>query len=166
MAGLFAAGAGIVFALLFDVLSSRAGLSRVASYGVSLAGGALMAIIAAAILGQGSAAAFAVAIVAYGAWWFIVLNLVQALESSLRVRLLREVMALGGRIPIAWLEARYNDRSLLGLRLGRLRDAGAIVERDGRLFVASRGLRAVAGFFRLLKKICIGRLSEFESSPA
>jgi hypothetical protein len=165
MAGLFAAGIGILFALLFDVLSSRAGLSRVGSYGVSLAGGTIMSIIAAAVLGQGSPAAFAVAVPAYGAWWFIALNLIQALESSLRVRLLREVMALGGRIPIARLEARYNDRWLLGLRLSRLRDAGAIVERDGRLFVVSPGLRAVAGFFRLLKRVCIGRLSEFESPP-
>ena len=166
MAGLFAAGIGIIFALLFDVLSSRAGLSRIGSYGASLAGGTIVAIIAAAVLGKGSPAAFAVAILAYGAWWFIVLNLIQALESSLRVRLLREVMAMGGRIPIVLLEARYNDRLLLGLRLSRLRDARAIVERDGRLFVVSPGLRAVAGFFRFLKKLCIGRLSEFESSPA
>jgi hypothetical protein len=166
MTGLFAAGIGIVCALLFDVLSSRAGLSRVASYGVSLAGGAILSIVAVAVLSAAEPAAFAVALLAYGAWWFIALNFIQALESSLRVRLLREVMAVGGRIPIARLEARYNDRSLLGLRLDRLRNAGAVVEREGRLFVVSPGLRAVAGFFRLLKKICIGRLSEFESSPA
>lgn len=166
MAGLFAAGIGLVCALLFDVFSSRAGLSRIASYGVSLAGGAIVSIVAAAVLGKGSPAAFAIALVAYGAWWFIALNLIQALESSLRVRLLREVMASGGRIPLARLETSYNDRSLLGLRLSRLRGAGAVIERDGCLFVVSPGLRAVAGFFRLLKKICIGRLSEFESSPA
>jgi hypothetical protein len=165
MTGLFAAAIGVFFALLFDVLASRAGLSRVASYGVSLVGGAVVSIVAAAVLLQGSPAAFAVAVLAYGAWWFIALNLIQALESSLRVRLLREVMASDGRIPIARLEARYNDRSLLGLRLRRLRASMAVVERDGRLFVASAGLRAIAGFFRLLKKICIGRLSEFESSP-
>jgi hypothetical protein len=166
MAGLFAAGIGIIFALLFDVLSSRAGLSRIGSYCVSLAGGGILSIIAAAVLGKGSPATFAVAVLAYAAWWFIALNLIQALESSLRVRLLREVMAMGGRIPIARLEARYNDHSLLGLRLSRLRDTGAVVERDRRLFVASAGLRAVAGFFRLLKKVCVGRLSEFDSSPA
>jgi hypothetical protein len=166
MAGLFAAGIGMIFALLFDVLSSRVRLSRVASYGVSLAGGAVLSIIAVAVLGKGSPAAIAIAVLAYGAWWFIALNLIQALESSLRVRLLREVMAAGGRIPVARLEARYNDRSLLGLRLSRLRAAGAIAERGGRLFVVSPGLRAIAGFFRLLKKICVGRVSEFESSPA
>lgn len=166
MAGLFAAGIGMIFALLFDVLASRAGLSRVASYGVSLVGGAVVSPVAVVILGKDSPAAIAVAVLAYCAWWFITLNLIQALESSLRVRLLREVMATGGRIPIARLEARYNDRSLLGLRLSRLRAAGAVAERDGRLFVVSAGLRAIAGFFRLLKKICVGRLSEFESSPA
>ena len=157
MAGLFAAGIGMIFALLFDILSSRAGLSRLASYGVGLAGGAVLSIAAVAILAKGSPAAIVVALLAYGAWWFIALNLIQALVSSLRVRL---------RIPITRLEARYNDHSLLGLRLSRLRGAGAIVERDGRLFVVSPGLRAVAGFFRLLKKICVGRISEFESSPA
>jgi hypothetical protein len=165
MAGLFAAGIGVICALLFDVLSSRAGLSRVASYGVSLAGGAVVCVTAAALLGRSALAAFAIALLAYGAWWFIALNLIQALESSLRVRLLREVMAMGGRIPVARLADRYNDRALLGLRLSRLRAAEAVVEREGRLFVTSAGLRAVAGFFRLLKKICIGRLSEFGSSP-
>jgi len=166
MTGLFAAGIGIVFALVFDVLSSRAGLSRLAAYGVSLAGGAILSIVAVVVLGETTPAAFAIAVLAYGAWWFIALNFIQALESSLRVRLVREVMALGGRIPIARLQARYNDHTLLGLRLDRLRNAGAVVEREGRLFVVSPGLRAVAGFFRLLKKICVGRLSEFESSPA
>ena len=166
MAALFAAGFGMIFALLFDVFSSRAGLSRVASYGVSLAGGAVVSIIAVTLLDKGSPASAAIAVLAYGAWWFIALNLIQALESSLRVRLLREVMATGGRIAMARLEARYSDRSLLGLRLSRLRGAGAVAERGGRLFVVSPGLRAVAGLFRLLKKICVGRISEFESPPA
>ena len=81
-------------------------------------------------------------------------------------RLLREVMAAGGSIAIARLEARYSDRSLLGLRLSRLCGAGAVAERDRRLFVVSPGLRAVAGFFRLLKRICVGRISEFELPSA
>jgi hypothetical protein len=162
MAGLFAAAIGMFFALLIDILSSRAGLSRVASYATGLVGGAAFSIAATAILAKGSMAGTLIAVLAYGAWWFIALNLIQALESSLRVRLLREVMDAGGRIPIAELEVRYNDRSLLGLRLSRLRAAGAVIERSGRLFVASPGLRAVAAVFRLLKKACVGRTSEFE----
>ena len=100
---------------------------------------------------------------AYGAWWFILLSLVQALESSLRVRLLGEIRAAGGRMRLDVLESRYSDRVLLRLRLDRLLGDGAVVEREGRLFLASRGLKVIAAFFRLLKQVLIGRSSEFEA---
>ncbi|MBI1206607.1 MAG: hypothetical protein GC191_04875 [Azospirillum sp.] len=164
MVGLIAAAGGVMLAVLADVIAARAGASRVAAYGCGLASGA------AATLGLWLALAprpdwtvAALALLAYGAWWFTLLNLTQALESSLRVRLLAEVDAAGGHLPRVALEQRYNDAVLLRLRLGRLIAHGSIVERGERLFVASTGLKLLAGFFRAIKLMLIGQTSEFHA---
>lgn len=166
MVGLFSAALGLLMALAADIIASRAGASRVMAYAVSLVIGLCCAIaFSFLLLFRISPVETLIGLIAYGAWWFSFLNLVQALESSLRVRLLAEVRAAGGRISLAKLAQRYDDATLLRLRLQRLRAGGAIVERDGRLHVVSPGLRAIAGFFRLLKRTLIGQSSEFESSP-
>lgn len=149
-------------ALVADVAASRAGASRVKAYAASLVAGLCATFGLLLLLPiQTAVATFGIAFLAYGAWWFTFLNLVQSLESSLRVRLLGEVRAAGGRISLAMLEARYNDDTLLCLRLDRLRAHGSVTESAGRLRVASPGLKAIAGFFRFLKRTLLGRISEF-----
>jgi hypothetical protein len=162
MIGILAAVLGMMVALLADVLSSRSGSSRIASYATSLGAG-LAATIAAALLvpAESPCASAGIALMAYGAWWFVFLNLVQALESSLRVRLLGEIRAAGGHISVAELEARYNDDILLRLRLRRLVVSGAVKQENDRLRVVSSGLRTIAGLFRVIKKALLGRTSEF-----
>jgi hypothetical protein len=166
MLALAAAAFGMFVALVADVLASRAGASRMASYGTSLGTGFSATLgLPLLLLSCASLATMSIAILAFGAWWFVFLNLAQALESSLRVRLLGEVRAAGGRLSRSALEARYSDASLLRLRLDRLRTHGAVVERDERLHVTSSGLKILAGFFRSLKKVLIGRTSEFGAPP-
>jgi hypothetical protein len=162
--GLAAAAFGLVLALCGDVAGSRAGLARVSAYGLSLLTG-FAGVVAWLLLAKASLGTALTALFAYAAWWFAFLNLVQALESSLRARLLGEVRAAGGRMARATLEARYNDNGLLRLRLSRMQARGAVVERDGRLFVASSGLKAIAGLFRFLKLALLGRTSEFGAGP-
>ena len=152
-------------ALIADVLSSRLGASRLASYGTSLLAG-LLATIGGALLLSKAGTSTGTAVIAYCAWWFVFLNLVQALESSLRVKLLGEIRAAGGRISSADLEARYNDTALLQLRLQRLIAGGAVERSNRRLRVVSPGLRAIARLFRVLKKVLIGRTSEFGAPSA
>lgn len=167
MTGLFAAAFGLALALLGDVVGSRVGLSRVAAYGMSLFIGLLGTLLwLLALATSASLGTTLIAVFAYCAWWFAFLNLVQALESSLRVRLLEEVRDAGGRIGRSDLAARYNDDGLLRLRLARLHSRGAVVEREGRLFVASSGLKAIAAVFRVLKKALVGRVSEFGAPTA
>ena len=89
------------------------------------------------------------------------LNLAQALESSIRIQVLREIIGSGGRLSKTALADRYNDDRLVRLRLSRLLNAEAIVERDGYLFVVSKPLVALARIFRLLKVLVTGRSSEF-----
>lgn len=154
MTALLAAGAGLLVAVVIDVLAGRIGLSRIAAYGASLALGLLVTL---ALAPAQPLTALAV----YAPWWFVFLNFSQGLESSLRIRLLREVQDAGGRIERAVLYERYSDATLLHLRLDRMVAAGAVVRRNGRLHVASPGLRAIAGLFRTLKRLLLGRESEF-----
>jgi hypothetical protein len=158
MTALLAACAGLLAAVVVDVLAGRAGLSRIAGYGASLVAGLLTTLFTTLAL---SPAQPLTALAVYAPWWFVFLNFTQGLESSLRIRLLREVEAAGGRIERAALLDRYNDASLLRLRLTRMLEAGAVVRRDGRLHVASAGLSAIAKFFRALKRLLLGRDSEF-----
>lgn len=162
-----AAAIGMFVALAADVVVSRAGAARLTAYGTSLFAG-LFAMLLATVLLPGGARfdTIGIAILSYGAWWFAFLNLVQALESSLRVRLLREVRTAGGRLRRSALEQRYNDAIVLGLRLDRLRKSGAVVESGGRLHVASAGLKTIAAFFRFLRLALMGRNSEFEDRAA
>jgi hypothetical protein len=158
MSALLAATLGLALAVLVDVLAGRLGQPRLRVYAASLLAGLVPTL----LVGH---AMPLTALALYGAWWFIFLNFTQGLESSLRIRLLNEVLAHGGRIDRATLLARYNDSALLGLRLARMEEAGAVVLRDGRLFVASTGLRLIAGVFRTLKRLLLGRESEFPGDP-
>jgi hypothetical protein len=95
------------------------------------------------------------------AWWFVFLNFFQSSQSSLRVNILRHIAVNGGRLDRSQLFVKYNDAALIRLRVERLLEGGGIVERNGRYFVVSRGLRAMARFFWLLKMLIMGRPSEF-----
>lgn len=162
MFGLIAAALGIAIALVVDVAVSRAGGSRIAAYGASLLTG-FSATLVVALAGAPaiSFAPLATAILAFGAWWFVFLNLVQALESSIRVRLINELRIAGGHMPWSVLRERYSDAVLLRLRLNRLQAGGAVVERSGRFYVVSPGLKLIAGVFRFLKTLLLGQDSEF-----
>ncbi len=162
MTGLVAAALGLVLALAGDVAASRLGAARLLAYATSFVVGLCTTLgFVFGLQPRIEAATALIALLAYGAWWFAFLNLVQALESSLRVKLLGAVRAAGGQISRATLWVHYNDDGLLRLRLDRLRASGAVSENDGRLHVVSPGLKAIAGLFRFLKTVLIGRTSEF-----
>ncbi len=165
MSALIAAMIGIALSIAAHLGSLRVGAVLLTAYAASFAVGAAATIGVSVILGRidGQPLSSAItALVLYGAWWFIFLNLVQGLESSLRVHILREIQAAGGSLPRETLLARYNDEHLMRRRLDRLRSSGVILDRDGQLFVTSAGLRFLARFFRLLKVAILGRHSEFE----
>jgi hypothetical protein len=167
MLGLVAAGFGMVIALAGDIIASRIGAGRLASYATSLIVGLCATLFfVLQLLTPVEWPTILIALLAYGAWWFAFLNLVQSLESSLRVKILSAVRASGGRITRTALARQYNDERLLRLRLERLRTSGAITEHNSRLRVVSPGLKAIAGFFRFLKKLLIGKTSEFGAPPA
>ena len=162
---LVSAALGMCVAALIDLIAGRLGVSRPLCYLLSLVSGAVACVVCSAQLAppfwhQNTL----VALLAYGSWWYVFLNIVQALESSLRVRLLREVDAAGGSISRAKLSEIYSNEALISLRRDRLIAGGAIVVQNGRMFVKSAGLKAIAAFFDVLKKIYLGRTSEFHGN--
>ena len=156
---------GMIAALIGHIFVSRAGAGRIQAYGLSLLAGTvvtvLLCVLAAnrEVIDVGIAA---IALLLFCSWWFVFfLNFVQAMESSIRVNLLREMGANGGSMSRAQLEIRYNDARLVQLRLERLIAGGAVVERDGRLKVTSPSSLRLARIFRLLKMMLLGKQSEF-----
>jgi hypothetical protein len=156
---------GMAASVIGHVIASRAGVGVLQAYARSLLTGfaAVFAALARVYIDRSGADGWlaAVAILLFASWWFIFLNLVQAMESSIRVQLIREMLAGGRSISRAQLAQSYNDGRLVRLRLDRLLEAGSVVERHGHLFVASATTYRLARFFRFLKLMLIGRPSEF-----
>ena len=94
-------------------------------------------------------------------WWFIYLNVVQAVESSLRLRMLFEVREKGGVIDEKSLAETYSDSRLIRLRMKRMLDGGAITVEQDTYFLVSNQLRHIARFFTGLKKLFLGKTSQF-----
>ena len=87
-----------------------------------------------------------IAILLFCSWWFIFfLNFVQAMESSIRVNLLREMRAGGGSMSRAQLADRYNDARLVRLRLDRLRLGGGAIAVEGRAAQGDFAVESTAG---------------------
>lgn len=163
MAPLWIAGLALFSAVLVHIMALRGGMGALAAYGTSLLAGGVVLMASLLLLPQrmdgGSALS---AGLLFCAWWFIFLNLVQSFESSLRVNVLRQLLRDGGSLDHAAFFARYNDRSLIELRLTRLLRSGTVVARDGRFFVVSTAARLMANLFRGLKQLVMGRASEFD----
>lgn len=156
---------GLFFAVVSHVAALRAGLGALKAYAISLLAGVAVVNLAPLYYRGDGPFDWGIAIASlllFGSWWFIFLNLVQATESSIRVRILSEVLAAGNSLNRATLSALYNDDLLVRIRLDRLMSIGAVTQKDGCLFVKSAQVYWLARFFRLLKIILIGRPSEFE----
>jgi hypothetical protein len=156
--------AGMAVAIVAHVVASRAGAGIVWSYIWSLIAGFLATALPcsmALMWNTFSGWAVLTALLLFGSWWFIFLNIAQAMESSIRVQLVRELLASGGSLPYAQLLDRYNDEGLVRLRLQRLVAGGTVIQREGRLFLQSRPTYLLARFFRLLKVALFGKRSEF-----
>lgn len=155
---------GMIVAVVLHLLATWADAILIRAYAASLFGGmaaSLGIVFVLAPPGQGfwlGLAAFAL----FGSWWFVFLIFLQCAESSLRVRLLQELEAANGSIPRAELMRRYNDDIIIRVRLQRLADGGAVMEREGRLHMVSPTLLRWARSVRFLKVVLFGHPSEFD----
>lgn len=110
---------------------------------------------------EGLALLFVVNPLAYGALSYCYANFANLGQSSIRIRLYAEIAEARGGAAIAELARRYDDRSLMALRLQRLVEGGDLIERDSRFFTGRRRLARIASIMRFAKTLLLGKESQF-----
>ena len=111
-----------------------------------------------------SVGALAANLLAYAALGYCYFHFVNLGETARRIRILRELIEAGGTLSEAELLARYNAAEIVRVRIGRLLKTGQIVLADGRYVIARRALLVSARIVVMLKRLTLGRPSEFEPS--
>lgn len=92
---------------------------------------------------------------------FLYFGVVNVGESSIRVRLLRELGKSAGPASEKDLLRVYNDGIILRIRLGRMVRNGQVSLEGGRYRLRSRTLARIAAAVFGLKMLLLGRSSEF-----
>jgi hypothetical protein len=93
----------------------------------------------------------------YACYGFCFFNVISANVSSLRVRILRELLAQDPTpIPAATLSAHYSAREMLLSRLTRLESGGQIEARDGRYHLRKGGIALIGRLFAVLRRLLLG----------
>jgi len=90
----------------------------------------------------------------FGFWAFLNLNM-----TSLRIRVLREILHADGRITRAELLRRYSPDEFLRRRLARLRHFGQLRFQDGRYYLGSRKLLYVSYCLDALRALVLPGIS-------
>jgi len=98
----------------------------------------------------------------YGCTSFLFFNFINAGESAIRIRILRELRAAGRSLPEAELLEAYNDGSIVEARLARMLANGQLEMVNGHYRLRSQTLVRMAYFFLTLKWVLLRRSSEFE----
>jgi len=97
----------------------------------------------------------------YACFAFGYANFVNLGQSSVRIRIYRELLASPQGIPLEELRGRYDEVGMLVTRLQRLREAGDLVF-DGSVYrLRKRRLLIVGLILYWTKKVLLGRESEF-----
>ncbi len=82
-------------------------------------------------------------------------------ETGRRIRIVRELLSADG-LTLEGLLKRYNTSDMVEIRLTRLLSSGQIVEQNGMLFIKSQFLLRASQIMVLMKKIILGKTSEFD----
>ena len=160
---LLAPAAGLlVDAAMQAVLATRAGPIRIQFLSFA-AGGVVTITLLLAMLadspftGGDKAGYFALHLLIYACYGFCFFNVISANVSSLRVRILKEMLAHDpAPMPNAALSARYSAREMLLSRLARLESGGQIEARSGRYYLRKGGIVLIGRFFAGLRRLLLG----------
>lgn len=127
--------------IIIGILSGLALTLAVVSLGLTKAPGATDGFVDTWLLGV--ATYFALA---FGFWAFLNLNI-----TSLRIRILRELLRAGGSIALSDMPAVYTPAERLNRRLERLAKGGQITCEDGRWLLRSWQVLAIARGVKALR---------------
>jgi hypothetical protein len=91
-------------------------------------------------------------------------NFVNLNFSSLRIRLLKELLACGGTESMGMVTSQYGSKAVLGRRLQRLVAWGQLRQEGGRYMAVAGSFLLLALLFDSLKKIMIGHGFRYKNS--
>lgn len=97
----------------------------------------------------------------YGCLAYGYANFVNLGYASVRVRIYRELLVSPGGISVAALRKQYDEEGMLVARLERLVEAGDFSKDGTRYRLNKRRLSLISWIIFTLKKIILGRTSEF-----
>lgn len=106
-----------------------------------------------------------VCLLTFGGLNYCYSNFVNLNFTSLRIRLLKELMAAGGRESITEIARQYGSDAILQRRLARLVEWGQLCESGGRFTAIEGSFLRLAQFFTVLKKVALGRGFRYENAP-
>ncbi len=159
-APLLALGVNIVVQLSMHFLSPSTPIVR--SYAAGCAAGAFCAF--GMSWGAGWTAVLT-AVLTFGGLSYGYSNFINVNYSSLRLRILKEMVRDGGQTTLADLQSRYGSEAILDRRLTRLVEWGQLRSSGGRFRAERGGFYRLALVFLFLKKLLLGRGFRYEGSP-
>ena len=87
----------------------------------------------------------------YGYFGFVNMNL-----TSLRIRILHEMVDAAGTMPKSTMHARYNTEQVIQVRIARLVAGGHLVEKEGRFYRGKATLLYIAATVCLMRGLVFG----------
>lgn len=104
------------------------------------------------------------ALLTFGGLTYGYSNFINVNYSSLRLRILKEMLRDGGATTLADLQSRYGSEAILDRRLTRLVEWGQLREDNGRFHAERGSFYRLAQVFLLLKKLLLGRGFRYEGN--
>lgn len=98
----------------------------------------------------------------YAALSYCYFNFINLGQSSIRIRIYEEIRRHPDGMPAAELDRKYNEALLMHMRLERLMESGDIGLSSGRYFIRRKRLVPIATIIFQMKRIVLGKESEFE----
>jgi len=158
--------AGIVVDVASQIALSRLPLGvghvrrQFLAFGCGLAAVVLLTLIFRPLLGAGlleEAAGLLVSGLTYAFLGFVFFNALNANLSSLRVRLLKELLNREPHgLSATTLLERYGAAEILTARIGRLAAGGQLTQRGDRYFFQPKGVAVIGRFFAGLRRLLLG----------
>lgn len=90
-------------------------------------------------------------ILSYGYYNFVTLNV-----TSLRIRLLQEILACPGGLPVAEVWRSYGVEEIVRRRIARMTRTGHFVEKEGRFYLGKRSILLIARIIDTMRYLIIG----------
>lgn len=137
----------------------------VVSYAAGFLCGAIVSLLTLSASGEPAGwADMLVCLLTFGGLNYCYSNFVNLNFTSLRIRLLKELMAAGGRERLAEIARQYGSDAILQRRLARLVEWGQLRESSGRFTAIESSFLRLAQLFTVLKRVVLGRGFRYENA--